>query len=672
MTTALAMTREEYLGLIAEDVKKLEAAGAPPQQIHEYLAKYDVSPAELLERDATLPGWLATALQGTTLSGSDELIAGASSLVTGKPYSQELAEERAGLQGFRNRNPVAATGLEMLGALPLGMVGAGRAAGMGMGRRMLAAGLEGAGAGATQGYLASEGGAGNRLGGAVDGAIFGGSLGAMIPPAMAGGGGLRRALAAQFGIKQSPVDMAAGRLARTIADDAEHLKRAREAAGRQPADGFAGALREAQEGLADRQVDAPEMFLADMGPNLQAELGRVARTPGPSSDIARRALQERALGSRNRTLAALYGGLDANRDLPEEILQGIQRRRAAEARDLFGAYRAAELKPTQALLQLTDMPQVRSALERAQNDVATQAFLEDLAPDEAARSGMQRMLHLAYAKIRDDAGAAARAGRNGEARTLTQLSHALKREIDKSVDGTFVPALERYADASDLMDALDEGRRIIGTKGAREFREAVTKWQRKGDDAMDQFRRGVIEGIEDKAGQSPNPERINSLWRQPNLREQLRLVFPDELAFQRFASRMDAEGAMESTRYRAIGNSLTDERALQRADVEEGIGDVVADSLMEGRGLVGTAGMALRHLRGAMVSIPKRERDRILATVLTETDPQVLAVSLRLIMDKIDDAQKVQVMRAIRQLRAGRLAGATAGNWAAVEERPAW
>nr|MBA2689463.1 hypothetical protein [Burkholderiales bacterium] len=98
----------------------------------------------------------------------------------GDIYKREVASNRADLEGFRGRHPIAAPALEMGGAIA-GVVGTGGAslvprAATTAGRVALAAG-EGAGLGGVYGFNTGEGGVIDRAPGALMGAGVGGLTG---------------------------------------------------------------------------------------------------------------------------------------------------------------------------------------------------------------------------------------------------------------------------------------------------------------------------------------------------------------------------------------------------------------------------------------------------------------------------------------------------------------
>ena len=79
---------------------------------------------------------LRAGLQGVTFGFADELEAMARAAASDRTYQQEVKDIREDIEQFRETNPVAAYGTEILGAIPTGV---------GLGIGLLRAGVRGAG-----------------------------------------------------------------------------------------------------------------------------------------------------------------------------------------------------------------------------------------------------------------------------------------------------------------------------------------------------------------------------------------------------------------------------------------------------------------------------------------------------------------------------------------------
>jgi len=77
------------------------------------------------------------AAQGVSMGFSDELYGMAQSFFYGRPYEEARDEIRAGIEKFRETDPVLAYGLEILGGMATGVAGGVKAAGTAVGKQIL-------------------------------------------------------------------------------------------------------------------------------------------------------------------------------------------------------------------------------------------------------------------------------------------------------------------------------------------------------------------------------------------------------------------------------------------------------------------------------------------------------------------------------------------------------
>lgn len=118
--------------------------------------------------------------QGLSLNTSDEI----ESALTGQPVEEIRAEQRS----FESEHPNWSLGLELAGGISPALATLGGSVlhplattGASLGRRALAQGLAGLGAGATAGFAGGEGGFGNRAESALFGGLVGGGIGGTVP-----------------------------------------------------------------------------------------------------------------------------------------------------------------------------------------------------------------------------------------------------------------------------------------------------------------------------------------------------------------------------------------------------------------------------------------------------------------------------------------------------------
>lgn len=123
--------------------------------------------------------------QGVSFGTAEELEAAARSLVGPETYEEEVSKIRGEIGAFRERNPLAAYGLEIAGSIPSGL-GVARAVSTGLTKAPKIASLlaEGAVTGGLYGAGSTAGGVEERLKGAAIGGLLGGAGTAAIGTAL--------------------------------------------------------------------------------------------------------------------------------------------------------------------------------------------------------------------------------------------------------------------------------------------------------------------------------------------------------------------------------------------------------------------------------------------------------------------------------------------------------
>lgn len=304
----------EFLRTRAQEPKEGESAADRSRRLFGEIPLPEVSPGQ---------GSARAALQGATFGTGDEIVgAGAAGLdaLTGKTpdqtlgelYTSYLARERDKIGGFRESNPVLATGAEIAGALPTALLTAGGGAGASLGARALAGGGVGAGQGALYGFNAGEGGAGNRLQSAAFGGAVGGALGAAAPAVGAGARNLYNAtIGGARAAKQAGVSRPAFNLLSDVVD----------------ADNPAGPA-------------SSRALLGERGPTATGAVDFLAQRPGPSQRIVRDAVAGRvgeATSQVGRALDDTLGAAQGARGVGRQIARSTSGAREAAYNRAYGA-----------------------------------------------------------------------------------------------------------------------------------------------------------------------------------------------------------------------------------------------------------------------------------------------------------------------------------------------
>ena len=225
--------------------------------------------------------------------------------------------------------------------------------------------------------------------------------------------------------------------------------------------------------------------------------------------------------------------------------------------------------------------------------------------------------------IQDDIGAAARAGRNNEARELGKLMAELDAALEKSSD-MYRTANDGFREASRVIDSVDEGADM-----AKRGRSAdnVPAFQRKTPDQQSAARIGYGDNLLGRieANTAPTANKAKALQSPKRDAEAQAMALQPDL----YAGRLGRENAMWETQNRALGGSKT-------ADNLQDIGDTgaLADTGRAIQGMLsGNFGQAASTVASRVGSMAKGENDatrQLIARALMSKDPvKALAPALR-------------------------------------------
>lgn len=350
---------------------------------------------------------------------------------TGAEYEtmRRLAEFRLG-QGAAE-HPVAATGGTIAGAGAIGLALPGatpqRLAVHGGLRTMATEGAIGAATGAVYGAGASD--PGQRLEGAVTGAVTGGPLAA--------------GTSALGSLASRAVGSRAGRAALDVAEAGDV------------------DIAAVQRGLATADPETPLMAADVLGPIGPSRVRAVTTAPNPMQREVAGAFAERAGGRPSRLQGILEDALGATGINPREAVEQLRTARAQEAETLFEAALAPEGKevalPRGKTVSLLRIPRVRDLVEEHRNlQRQTGTRIPENAPVTA------RELHYVKRVLRE----------SGERVTPGERAAAQGQGArDRSVLGTVERALEdvpgyatanrKYREASQIIEAYELGTRAL-------------------------------------------------------------------------------------------------------------------------------------------------------------------------------------------------------------------
>lgn len=370
--------------------------------------------------------------------------------------------------------------------------------------------------------------------------------------------------------------------------------------------------------------------VADIGENTQ-RLGRaVTASPGPAATRAANVLKQRsALGSIPRIRQVVRSTLseaDFNQTLDDVITT-----RARVAAPLYDeALSAGQLQNEAVSTLLEDSRHIRQAINRAK------AFPEFAnLPDNDIR-----ILDQAYKNLGDLANRARISGNRKLSRDLNNLRVQFRDSITDEVPA-YGKALDAFSDESNLLDALQDGRRFI--REDADVTSALLKQLPESEREM--FLIGATREIMSRVNSSQNPgTAIRRLIGNADIREKIAALFTDRSAFNQFRRALIRESRFATTRNVTLGGSPTQRIT---GDVSDLAGGPVTDAL---QGDFGRA--ALGTLNRLATRQPSPAVSRELGQMLFSTDQ---ALNDRL----FQDISRRRLAEALRRPGAG-LTGAVA------------
>lgn len=594
-----------------------------------------------------LAGLARTGLgQGMAFGLGDEAMALGRSIFGDESYDDALKDERAKIEQFREENPKTALAAELAGSFAtpgIGLAtGALKPAATMLGKVGQGA-LVGSGLGGVYGVASAEGGDGdiidqaaNRLEGGLKGAIAGGAVGGLLPAAgIAAGGaltGARNAAAPAIKAVRGHID-----------DAADEIMAARlRSAGETPT-----AMRD-QLAAADRagtfygggksaSVTESPMALADLSPSMQKLAGSASRSSDEAATRADAFLNTRQTGVPPRSLGGMDAiadsGLTARNPLAplekkaapagqyERVKDALTRAMTIKDKDFheFGenAYRT-EQSMMDALKTKSDQlySDARNAAQNFNVQSVIAPVIQKIANDAAAAPiGEARLIRGALRQFTTGDGkivtsldgfdkakravdgligvARTRGDKNAE-RVLTGVKNDLIAAVDavpdQAIGQKYKAARNYFSSQMDMKDAIDLGRAALKENSdvvADQF-AGLTEGQKK------LFRLGLIESFEANMGRRKRTNDITQAFETPRVQELLREVIPrSEKSTATFADRPERFGdfvanekAMVKTGNKVLGNSATQERAMDDAKfTRQGLGQMI-DGL-RGSGLTG-------------------------------------------------------------------------------------
>jgi predicted ATPase len=247
------------------------------------------------------------------------------------------------------------------------------------------------------------------------------------------------------------------------------------------------------------------------------------------------------------------------------------------------------------------------------------------------------------------------AGRNNEARMLTDLKHKLLGVIDDPKLGNphYKAARDVYSSRAELLESLDEGRKFM--RGDAEMTGAQYKALSTGEKRM--FRVGMAREMRKALGSKQLGHDMVGIFDKPNTREVLGEIMSPAKA-KKFYQLIDIEEALAETSRAVRGNSKTAQRqqdvldfsfgvrlgrSIKDKGLKEALYDEIADSIT--RLFAMREGDAVRLTKALFETNP--DAQRAILTNLTKTYGKA---GSRRIVDRAERLARRQIANKRRAL----------------------
>lgn len=461
-------------------------------------------------------------------------------------YDERLGVAREQQRAYRDQNRVTSTVAQIGGGLlatPTGLATAIPTAGRAI--------MQGMGYGAAGGALAGFGegeGAQNRVESAGVGAALGATVGAAIPAATDVVGRLARGVAYLKGLRGE----GAKERARQMVVEA------------MAADGVSAA------DLARKAAGGKPVTIADLGPKTRELIGSSGRLGKAAGQTLEDFFETRTLGQFDRLSDDLAKAMKTDGRQFAWANDALKKARQENAAARYpAAYARGGVDLTDAAKEVLETPTGKSAVASATRAMAD---MGKRTTDDSGRYTVE-FLDQVQRVLKDKAGAAKRGGKAEMAGRMDSLRGRFLETLPEEMRG----AMAQYRADSDLVDALEAGRKFM-RGDAEDVTGQVVQFNKQ---QADLFRLGVARELREKMGGRIDSGDISGMFQNPNIRERLSAVFPDEKSAKAFFDAVGDERTMQNTRNAVLKGSQT---AGRRAADEMFQGDVLGGAVDMARG----------------------------------------------------------------------------------------
>lgn len=580
------------------------------------------------------------ALQGPLFGFADELAGVGGAVVDkltgrnpGVPFNDLYKGYRDSVRGasesYGKERPVASTVAQVAASLPV----AGPTLAMKVGATALQRLAAAAKLGGAYGGLSAVGAADDMSDAAGQQMMLGMGMGGALGPAAnvvgAGAGGAYRNVASRFN-KGSAQDYAMGRVANAFLRDSRP---------------GANTLDEARARLREL---GPEARLADVsggeGQNARGLLDTITTLPGATKNETEAAIRARQVSRPARLDEAANAATGANGRRLYGTVEDLIGQRRTDSDPLYAQVRGMTVQADPTITDLVSSAKTLGLAREASRTAVREGRPFTLQADATQYS--MGDLDLIKRAVDDQIGAAMRAGKNDTVRSLQVYKERLVNHLDGATGGTYAQARAAYAGPSAMIDAAERGRTFLNNNVVPDQLRADLN--KLGASERDAFMVGVNEALRLKAGAQAGQTELMGLWKNRNLQERLRAVFPDQQAYEAFSKRMSGEERMN----RLTGVGRGSQTASRQAALDEEGAAVISAAGDVAGALSGNAASKLSLLSrvyGRSV-MPEPARDQIGGLLLRQGDDATQALG---------DMSRYLETQAARRSRNASMAGRT-------------
>jgi hypothetical protein len=364
----------------------------------------------------------------------------------------------------------------------------------------------------------------------------------------------------------------------------------------------------------------------DLGTNLSSLGGYLAGKPGEAMTTAAQKLGQRNRGQGKRVIDVMRQAAGIADESAVEAGQAARK----SMDDILAQPISVSAEDTK-LLDLLKRPSLKSAWDRARLLAAEEG--RSLDPLEGVIAGVKsgKIAELSTQTMHDlkkglddvlepkrDPVTGIVSSDTGKNMLAAQKKNrAAFRSIIKEKNPEYGEALDAMSGEYRFTGAYEEGRKALGI----EARDIVKQIKGKSSDELANYRKGYVEALADRTSKkSAKGHDITGVALDP---DRLNAVFGAEQG-GRLIKALEAEERMRATSNKILGGSPTTPKLQVKEDMEQGVGDIVANPP---RSLSDAVWKMVQMATGATRRPPAAALDAT-ARLLFESDPQKISQML--------------------------------------------